>query len=401
MRNEFKKKKLSEVVQIVNGGTPETSKLEFWNGTILWITPKDMGQLQSKFVDNTERKITEIGLRSSSAKALPPNSVILSSRAPIGHLAINLKPITTNQGCKGLVPTDQLNTLYLYYFLSNSIQLLNELGSGTTFKELSGAKLGSVEIPVPPLNEQQRIVSMLEQVFAEIEKAKANVQKNIQNAKELFENQFHANFTQNENTDERILGDVCEITTSLIDPKELQYQNLVHIGAGNIESETGTLVGLMTAKEEGLISGKFLFDETMVLYSKIRPYLKKVVNCTFSGLCSADIYPLSPINGRIIKDYLYYLLLSEDFTNYAISGSQRAGMPKVNREHLFQYSFNLPSVSTQFGIVSHLKALQERLFSLESTYNAKLLQLDSLRQSILQKAFAGQLTQSMIAQEVL
>ncbi len=112
----------------------------------------------------------------------------------------------------------------------------------------------------------------------------------------------------------------------------MKFQNLIHIGAGNIESNKGTLIDLKTAKEENLISGKLQFDETMALYSKIRPYLKKIVKCDFRGLCSADIYPLTPFEENITKEFLYYLLSSNHFTNYAIEGSQRAGMPKVNRK---------------------------------------------------------------------
>ncbi|WXT99418.1 MAG: hypothetical protein Ctma_0115 [Catillopecten margaritatus gill symbiont] len=135
------------------------------------------------------------------------------------------------------------------------------------------------------------------------------------------------------------LDEVCEITSKLIDPKEAQYQGLIHIGAGNIISEKGTLIDLKTAKEENLISGKFLFDESMVLYSKIRPYLMKIVKCEFKGLCSADIYPLVPYKNELTQSFLYHLLSSHHFTEYAIEGSQRAGMPKVNRKHLFEYSF--------------------------------------------------------------
>ena len=107
--------------RIVNGGTPDTGVEEFWGGDNLWITPKDMGKLTSIYVENTGRKITDSGIKNSSAKILPVNSVILSSRAPIGHLAINTKPISTNQGCKGLIPKEKLNTLFLYYFLKNCV----------------------------------------------------------------------------------------------------------------------------------------------------------------------------------------------------------------------------------------------------------------------------------------
>jgi type I restriction enzyme S subunit len=143
------------------------------------------------------------------------------------------------------------------------------------------------------------------------------------------------------------LGDVCGISSTLIDPRGEQYLKMLHVGGANIESLTGGLIDLKSAEEEGLKSGKFLFDEHMVLYSKIRPYLMKVARPSFRGLCSADIYPLLPTEGRLDRDYLFYLLLTPSFTDYAVVGSARAGMPKVNREHLFSFQFSLPSLASQ------------------------------------------------------
>ncbi len=241
-----------------------------------------------------------------------------------------------------------------------------------------------------PLPEQQRIVAILDKAFAAIDKAKANAEKNLKNAKELFESYLQGIF-EDGNWETKELADVCEISSKLIDPRKSEFQNLIHIGAGNIESKKGTLLDLKTAEEENLISGKFLFDESMILYSKIRPYLMKVVNCEFKGLCSADIYPLVPKKGLLIKEYLFYLLLSKDFTDYAILGSQRAGMPKVNREHLFAYELQLPPIKVQQILVEKLCALSAETNRLESIYQQKLTDLEELKKSILQKAFNGEL----------
>jgi type I restriction enzyme S subunit len=126
------------------------------------------------------------------------------------------------------------------------------------------------------------------------------------------------------------------------------------VGAGNIESGTGRLQAIQSARDEELISGKFLFDNSVVLYSKIRPYLMKVARPDFSGLCSADIYPLAVKPGRADRDFLFYLLLTDSFTEYAIRGSARAGMPKVNRDHLFAYRTSTPPLAEQRRIVAIL-----------------------------------------------
>lgn len=168
---------LGDICTIVNGGTPKSEVSEYWDGDLNWITPKEMGKLTTREITNTERKITEKGIKNSSAKLLPINSVILSSRAPIGHLAINKSLMATNQGCKGLVSSERLNYEYLYYFLSHSKQLLNDMGSGATFKELSGSKLSTVEIPLPNLTIQQDIISKINKISSEVSKLN-NLYKN-------------------------------------------------------------------------------------------------------------------------------------------------------------------------------------------------------------------------------
>ncbi|MCX6251616.1 MAG: restriction endonuclease subunit S [Bacteroidetes bacterium] len=210
MKKGWELKRLGDICEIVNGGTPDTKVSAFWDGDNLWITPKDMGQLNSNYVDDTSRRITDEGLKNSSAKLLPVNSVILSSRAPIGHLAINSKRLSTNQGCKGLVPYKGLSSLFLYYFLKKSVGLLNSLGSGTTFKELSGSKLAEIKIPLPPLPEQHRIATLLDESFSTIAKAKENAEKNLANARELFETYLQSIFScQGEGWEEKKLQEVC------------------------------------------------------------------------------------------------------------------------------------------------------------------------------------------------
>ena len=178
-------KKLSDVSQINNGGTPDSKNKLYWGDNNHWLTPKDMGKLSSHHVDASERQITDEGLNNSSAKLVPQNSVILSCRAPIGYLAINSVPMSFNQGCKGLVPKPNLLAKYLYYFLLSSKQLLNDLGSGTTFKEISSKTLSNVIINIPSLIEQKRIVVKLDLTFAEVKKIKSYTEKQIVNYQTL------------------------------------------------------------------------------------------------------------------------------------------------------------------------------------------------------------------------
>ena len=109
--------RISDIAEVVSGGTPKSGVSEYWDGGIEWITPKDMGRARELYVSTTERNISKTGLEQSSAKLIPENSVILSTRAPIGHLVINAVPMAFNQGCRGLIPNAKINTKFLYYFL--------------------------------------------------------------------------------------------------------------------------------------------------------------------------------------------------------------------------------------------------------------------------------------------
>ena len=158
---------LRDVCDIVSGSTPLTSEKTFWGGNILWTTPKDLSDLDGAYLDSPPRTITEEGLKSCAASLLPKNSVLLSSRAPIGLVAINTVPMATNQGFKSLVPDRQkLDSKFLYHWLKSRTSFLQGLGNGATFKEISKAVVERIEIPLPPLNEQRRIAAILDKADA-------------------------------------------------------------------------------------------------------------------------------------------------------------------------------------------------------------------------------------------
>ncbi|MBM9593440.1 restriction endonuclease subunit S [Roseitranquillus sediminis] len=204
---------LGEVATVVNGGTPKSKVAEYWDGDVEWLTPKDMGQMDGREISVTPRTISAAGLAKSSARLVPPQSVILSTRAPIGHLAINSVPMAFNQGCRGIVPGKRLDHVFLYYFLAASRQKLNDLGSGTTFKELSATNLRAVELPLPPLEEQERIVAVLDQAFAALDRARAHAEANLADAQELGTRAVEDELASEELGTLKPLGDYIDLLT--------------------------------------------------------------------------------------------------------------------------------------------------------------------------------------------
>lgn len=163
--------KLSDLVEVKNGSTPSTTRIDFYDGNIVWITPKDLSNNKSKFIYSSERKITKAGFDSCSTSLLPIGSVLLSSRAPIGLLAICAVETCTNQGFKNLVvKKDKLHNEYLYYWLKTKVKYIDSLGTGTTFKEVSKGVIENLVIELPKdLKDQQKIASVLSDLDVKIE----------------------------------------------------------------------------------------------------------------------------------------------------------------------------------------------------------------------------------------
>lgn len=161
---------LKSVGQIVGGGTPKTSVADYWGDEISWITPADLGKNSSKWIHSGAKSISRKGLDESSAKLMPKGSVVYSSRAPIGHIAIADQELCTNQGCKSFVPnTDLINTEWAYYTLIARTKDIQSRASGTTFKEISGKGMAETWIALPPLGEQQRIVTKIEDLLSHVD----------------------------------------------------------------------------------------------------------------------------------------------------------------------------------------------------------------------------------------
>ena len=395
MREDWEIKQLETVCKFQNGFAFKSSTFKADGTAVIRITNIQNGVIDLKKVVYIDRNDYNRNL--TKYEIVRGDLLIAMSGATTGKIGIHKSDgvVLLNQRVGKFEPLKNLDKSYLFYFLSTKVEESLAISAGSAQPNLSTEQIKSFPIPIPLLEEQKQIVEILDKAFSLIEQAKAHIEQNRINAKELFQSKLNAIFSQKgAGWEEKKMDEVCEIASKLVNPKETEYQKLLHVGGGNIVTETGELIKLKTCKEEGLKSGKFAFDIEVVLYNKIRPYLVKVVRPNFSGLCSADMYPLTPNKKEITRDFLYFLLVSKDFTNYAISGSERAGMPKVNRKHLFEYTFSLPTIKTQISIIKDLEILRVNSQNLDKEYRKKLINLEELKRAILKKAFLGGLTQN-------
>ena len=184
--------KIKDIGSVVGGATPSTKKEEnYLNGKIAWITPKDLSNFRGRYIGQGERNITETGMNSCSTQLLPVNTVLFSSRAPIGYVAIAANEVCTNQGFKSVIPNENINPMFLYYLLKYNKDKIENMGSGTTFKEVSGTTMKNIVVSVPAnIKEQEKIACILDTIDNKIEENE-RINNNLeQQAQAIFDNMF-------------------------------------------------------------------------------------------------------------------------------------------------------------------------------------------------------------------
>ena len=185
MKEGWSYKKIKEVGKVIGGTTPSTSNPDFWGGNLCWISPAELHG--EHYLYDSVKKITHKAVDAKKLKELPVGTVILSSRAPIGKLTINKTPMYCNQGFKCIVCGSELYNEYLYWWLYGKKDYLNSLGKGATFSEISKTVVEDIVIPVAPMEEQHSIVSRLDSAFSHIDALKANAEKQLNEARKLFQ----------------------------------------------------------------------------------------------------------------------------------------------------------------------------------------------------------------------
>ncbi len=386
---------IGDVCDVVNGGTPKTGVSKYWDGPHQWITPAEMGKRSTPYVGKTERAISDSGLQNSSARLLPPRSVILSSRAPIGHLVINTVPMATNQGCKGLVPRSGLDSKYLYYYLAGIVPLLNDLGTGATFKELSGGKLKEVQVPIAPLPEQRRIVGILDEAFDGLATAKANAEQNLRNARALFESHLQSVFTQRGESPVVPIGDVAEVFDGPHATPKTVDAGPVFLGISALQD------GKINLGETRHVTPQDFRQWTR----RVKPQADDVVFSYETRLGQAAIIPeglecclgrrmgLVRVNrNQVDPRFFVYQYISPPFRKFLDSKTVRgATVDRIALKEFPSFPISLPSLAEQERMTNRLDKLRAETQRLEAIYQQKFGALGELKKSLLHEAFSGKL----------
>ena len=211
--------KISDIGTVVGGATPSTKNADNYDdGKIAWITPKDLSSFKGRYIERGERNITEVGLKSCSTQLLPKNTVLFSSRAPIGYCCIAANEVCTNQGFKSVIPNEHIDPLFLYYLLKYNKDNIEGMGSGTTFKEVSGSTMKNIVISVPAEKKmQERIASILGCIDDKIEHNE-RINNNLEQQAQAIYNIIFSHVT----TEKKELSSIIEIRDGTHDSPKAQ-----------------------------------------------------------------------------------------------------------------------------------------------------------------------------------
>ncbi len=359
--SNWQKVRLGDIAEIIGGGTPSTQITSFWNGSINWFTPTEIGV--TKYVHKSQRTITPLGLKKSSAKLLPIGTILLTSRASIGDCAILKVVATTNQGFQSLIPLEKINNEFLYYLMLTLKNKLLKLASGSTFLEVSPNKIKNLLIPLPPLNEQSAIADILSDVDRYLYSLDALILKKESIKKALsFEllSQRKRLKGFNQNWQRVRLGDICEITTGSLDANEM-----VHYGKYRF----------YTCAKEYYFIDKYAFDTEAILISGNGAYVGYVHYYKGKFNAYQRTYVLDNFSEHImfVKYFLTMFLQSHIQTN-----RNEGNTPYIVMATLKDFEILLPPLNEQIAIANILSALDHEIISLKN----KKRQFDNIKKAL-------------------
>lgn len=390
----WEQKSLGDVCKVVSGSTPKTSVNDYWGGDIPWLTPNDLSKNRKKVVNGGERYITQLGFDSCSTQMVPKGSVLFTSRAPIGYVAIAGVPMCTNQGFKSAVPTSKVLSEFLYWQLQNVTDDIRSRASGTTFLEISGGGFSATEIVIPPVDEQQKIVEILEEQLSHLDAALASVRAVREKAARFRRSLLHAAFT----------GALTARNTSLgALPDGWEKSTMGEIGrylnGFAFSSKTWSRVGRPIIRIQNLTGSG---SEYNYFDGEIDDrYVVREGDLLFSWAATLGVYiwpgPEALLNQHIFKvesniDKSFHRSLIEHKTAEMMQQTHGTGMVHITKKKFDAIPILKPPVKEQEEIVEILEEQLSRLDASLSVADFIEKKASALRRSLLHAAFTGDLT---------
>lgn len=395
----FRRYAISEIGDIISGATPKTTVPDNFGGEIPWLTPADLSGYTGKYISHGARNLTRQGYDSCSTHLMPAGTVLLSSRAPIGYVAIAKNEICTNQGFKSIVPKTFVNSEFLYYQLKSLKNTLQNLGSGTTFKELSAKKLATVQVVIPSLEEQKSIVSKIEELFSKLDASVAELQTAKEKLKVYRQAVLKEAFDFVQANSKRVtIKSVCETIKVGIVIKPTQYYveqggvfafRNANVRRNYIEDKDWAMIS-QEGHQKNLKSQVHIGD-VLIARSGVNLGMAATVPQKYDGYNAIDVVIAVPKKEFILSQYLAQYTNSPYGLEIVRKNQHGAAQGHLNVKEYGNLPIFLPNIPEQYSLLKKIESRLSVCDNIEQTIDTSLQQAEALRQSILKQAFEGEM----------
>ena len=356
------KRKLGEICRIVSGSTPNTGIPEYWGGNLKWVTPAELDD-KSRAINDTKRTITGLGATKTGLTPLPAGTVLLSSRAPIGKVAITDCEMYCNQGFKNLICSDSINNKYLYWFLKGKTRYLNSLGRGATFKEISKKIVADIEINLPDIEEQEKIVNRIGKIDSRLFMLRAEISRLDELIKARFVEMFGS--TNNEQVK------IAELVEQKISTAKKDFEGdaeIKYIDISSINNRRNTMTGFTKYKMSNAPSrARQHVQFGDIIISTVRPNLKNVAMVSMDSdnlVASSGFCVLRP--KKCTSEFLMAIVCSDRFTDAMVNVVTGANYPAIKNSDVLNYCVPLPSEEQQRQFANFVTQVDKSKFALSN-----------------------------------
>ena len=376
------KYKLGEICEIISGSTPKTGIPEYWDGTQKWITPAELNE-DTYIITDSIRKLTELGVEKAGLSSFPEGTVILSSRAPIGKVAIAGCEMYCNQGFKNLICSEKINNHYLYWFLKGRTEYLNSLGRGATFKEISKQIVSNIEIDVPPIEQQKRAVNQLEKANAIIQLRKQQLQKLDELVKARFVELF-GDMILNPNSWEKVdLGTVCDVRDGTHDSPKYFAEGIPLVTSRNLSSGRidFTDCNLICEADYNKINERSKVDLGDILMPMIGTVGNPIIVDIDAEFAIKNVALIKFSENSKVVNVFVKALLESDYFDRAVLDKVRGGTQKfISLGDIRRLNVCLPPLEVQKQFAAFVTQADKSKVAVQKALDEAQLLFDSLMQ---------------------
>lgn len=375
----MKKVKLGEVCEIVTGSTPKSTNPDYWNGEYKWITPAEISDDDFIIVD-TQRKISKLGIEKTGLKSFPIGTVLLSSRAPIGKVAIAGCEMYCNQGFKNFICSNEINNEYLYYFLKSRKNFLNNIGRGATFKEISKSIISNIEIILPSYNVQCTQTQNLKKIDNLIYLRN----KVIKEYQLLVKSRFNEMFGSKK-FDKVSISELVDDRIETAKKKFDQHDTIKYIDISSIDNKNYKMTGFQEYMlNQAPSRAQQHIRKGDIVVSTVRPNLKNIAITELDDenlVASSGFCVLRAL--KCLPEYLFAIICSDRFTNKMTNIVTGANYPAIKSSDIMNYIVPLPPIQLQNEFADFVAQVDKSQLAIQKS----LEELETLKKSLMQEYF--------------